>query len=411
MRDAQVIIVGGGPAGSSAAFFLARAGLDVLLLDRARFPRDKVCAEYLSPECSRILHSMGALDAVEATGAAHLAGMRVQAPNGAIIHGEFASNHGFNGFRDRGLAVRRTLLDSILLDRAQAAGVRVEEGVRVTDTVVNDKRATGVALLRDGTPRTCSADLVIGADGLRSVIARRLKLQRTSRWPRRIALVSHYTGVDGIGALGEMFVDKEGYFGLANVGNGVTNVAMVVPSSRAAEIAASRIQFFEQWIAERPQLADRFSSATRIDPVRATGPFASSSKRAWSPGAALVGDAADFFDPFTGEGIYAALRGGEFLAGTVAAAVRSGIARSVDASLANYERFRKSEFKGKWKIERLTGLVVSSPRIFNRMALTLQRRRDMADLFVGVAGDFVPAREVLRPGFMFNFLFSAAFNK
>ncbi len=84
MRDAQVIVVGGGPAGSSAAYFLASQGIDVLVLDRARFPRDKVCAEYLSPECSRILDRMDALNATESTGAAHLEGMRVRAPNAAM---------------------------------------------------------------------------------------------------------------------------------------------------------------------------------------------------------------------------------------------------------------------------------------------------------------------------------------
>lgn len=92
------------------------------VLDRARFPRDKTCSEYMSPQASRILAAMGALDEVEASGAAQLAGMRVHAPNGRIIHGEFSATHGFKGYRDRGLAVRRTVLDRILLDRARAAG-------------------------------------------------------------------------------------------------------------------------------------------------------------------------------------------------------------------------------------------------------------------------------------------------
>jgi flavin-dependent dehydrogenase len=122
MPDAQVIIVGGGPAGSSTAFFLAQLGVDVLVLDKARFPRDKACSEYLSPQASRILEAMGALGEVESSGAAQLAGMRVHAPNGATIHGEFAADHGFRGHRDRGLAVRRTVLDAILLERARAAG-------------------------------------------------------------------------------------------------------------------------------------------------------------------------------------------------------------------------------------------------------------------------------------------------
>lgn len=411
MRDAQVIVVGGGPAGSSSAYFLASQGIDVLVIDRARFPRDKVCAEYLSPECSRILDRMDALDATESAGPAHLAGMRVRAPNGAIIHGEFAAAHGFSGFRDRGLAVRRTLLDSILLNRARSAGAHFKEATRVTGMSLEGGRVRGVNVLQQGKEKTLRAELVVGADGLRSVIARRLGLHRSARWPRRIALVSHYTGVGGIGAFGEMFVDKSGYFGFADVGGGVTNVALVVPVSSAAEVAADRADFFESWIAERQHLAERFTNAVRIDPVRATGPFASFAKSAWCPGAALVGDAADFFDPFTGEGIYAALRGGELLAESTGAAIRSGGTDSLDRALEAYATDRKSEFRGKWKVERLTGAAISSPRVFNWIARTLQRRRDIADILVGVAGDFIPAREVLRPSFMMKFLLAATLNR
>jgi len=176
MPDAQVIVVGGGPAGSSTAHFMARAGLDVLLLDRARFPRDKPCSEYMSPQASRLLAEMGALDAVESSGAAQLTGIRVHAPNGATIHGEFIAGHGYRGFSDRGLAVRRTILDAILLERARDAGVRIEEGVRVTDVVKDEAgRVVGVRASRaGGTSETINAPVVIGADGLRSVIGRRL---------------------------------------------------------------------------------------------------------------------------------------------------------------------------------------------------------------------------------------------
>src|SRR3954462_332585 len=107
MVEAEVLVVGGGPAGSSVACALARMGVDVLIVDRARFPRPKPCAEYLSPEASRILADMGALEEVEQSGAAALAGIRVRAPNGSIIAGDFAASHGFRGFSDRGLSVRR----------------------------------------------------------------------------------------------------------------------------------------------------------------------------------------------------------------------------------------------------------------------------------------------------------------
>jgi len=409
--DADVIVVGGGPAGASTAHALAREGVDVLLLDRAKFPRDKVCAEYLSPQAARILSDMKVLDEVERSSPGHLAGMRVRSPNGQIADGEFASNHGFRGFRDYGLAVRRIILDAIILDGARAAGARVEELVRVTDlTKDHAGRVSGVSVIGpDGSARTLRSRYVVGADGLRSVVGRRLGLTHTSRFfPKRIALATHYRNVRDVGALGEMHVDYGGYFGIVDVGRGLMNVAVVVPMSRAREIGDGRAEFLEQWIATRPHLAERFVGAERVTPVRATGPFASVSRPAWAPGAALVGDAADFFDPFTGEGIYSALRGGEILAPFIAAALR-GKQQDETRVLAGYETARRSEFGGKWKLERIVGMAIAYPYFLNNAAKALSRHKTMADLLVGVAGDFIPVGVVLNPRFLFNLFILPAF--
>jgi menaquinone-9 beta-reductase len=412
--DADVIVVGGGPAGASVASSLAREGADVLVLDRARFPRDKICAEYLSPQASRILSDMGVLDEVEASNPGHLAGMRVRAPNGLVMDGEFAANHGFRGFRDKGLAIRRTILDEIVLRGAGKAGARVEESVRITDIVRDDAhgRVRGVRTIApDGEPRVRRARYVVGADGLRSVVGRRLGLMRTSRiWPRRIALVAHYTKVRDVTDMGEMHVDYDGYFGIVDVGHGKMNVAVVIPMSRARQLSGTedKTSFFETWISSRPHLAERFAGAERLTPVSATGPFATTSRQAWSPGAALVGDAADFFDPFTGEGIYAALRGGELLAPHLLEALGSN-PREERRILSGYDTARKQEFGGKWKLERIVGMSIAHPYFLNNAAKVLSRRKDLADLLVGVAGDFVPPRLVLTPRFLFNLFISPAF--
>jgi menaquinone-9 beta-reductase len=408
--DAEVIVVGGGPAGASTAHALAREGVDVLVLDRAKFPRDKTCAEYLSPQASRILSDMNVLDEIERSSPGHLAGMKVRAPNGQFAHGEFASTHGFRGFRDYGLAVRRTILDAIVLEGARSAGARVEEQVRVTDVARDTAgRVSGVIVIGPNvTPRTLTSRYVVGADGLRSVVGRRLELTHTSRFfPKRIALVAHYRGVRDVGSFGEMHVDHKGYFGIVDVGCGLFNVAVVVPISRAREIGEGRTEFFEQWIATRPHLAERFIGAERVTPVRATGPFATVSRPAWAPGAALVGDAADFFDPFTGEGIYAALRGGEIVAPFISEALRAPASQE-NRALAGYEAARRSEFGGKWKLERIVGMAIAYPYFLNNAAKALSRHKDMADLLVGVAGDFIPTSVVLNPRFLFNLFISPA---
>jgi flavin-dependent dehydrogenase len=353
---------------------------------------------------------MGALDRVEHSGAAALAGVRVRAPNGAVIKGDFIASHGFRGFRDRGLSVRREVLDAILLGCARDANARVTEGVQVTGVLrANDGRVNGVTTLVDGERGELRARLVVAADGLRSVIATRLALAQRRRWPKRMAFVSHFSNVRDVGEHAEMHVERNGYIGIADVGNGVTTVALVVRAGDARLASGDRAAFLDRWLKARAHLAPRFADAERVTPVVATGPFASHTRRAWAPGVALVGDAADFFDPFTGEGIYSALRGGEMLAGHVSRAL-SATAGDADAELRAYDAARRAEFGGKWIVERAIGAVVGSVPLINRAATNLSARKDLADLLTGVTGDFVPARRVISLAYLWRVFIDPGFS-
>jgi len=379
-RTWDVIVVGAGPAGSATALLLARAGVHVLLLDRARFPREKPCSEYLSPESTRVLERLGpdVLAAVAAAAPARLTGMKVVAPSGRGVVGRFET---FS------FALPRTRFDTILRDAAEARGVEVREGVKVEE-VLYDYGAVAGVVARDtghGTRDSYRSHIVVGADGLRSVVARRLGPVHAIG-PKRVAFTAHVADVRDVHELGEMHVGRPGYVGLGPIGNGVTTVALVVPAGEARRGA----RFFDE-LNRFPGVAGRFDARRTVRPVMATGPFARWSRRAVTDGALLVGDAADFFDPFTGQGIYSALRGAELAAAAIVDTLATG------ASLRQYVRARRREFTGKWLLERMIGIAVGWPALIERVVGRMLRRPDLADLLVRATGNCIPARAALAP--------------
>ena len=410
MSRFDAIVVGAGPAGSATALLLARAGADVLLLDRARFPRDKPCSEYLSPETTRILERLGpdVLPEVERAAPAKLYGMKVVAPDGTAMVGRFAARHRWPSPRPYGLALPRTVLDTILRQAAEHAGAQVWEGAAVEDLLYERGAVGGVIVRTDNGERTTlHCRVVVGADGLHSVVARRLGLRR-SGLPRRLAFAAHVAGVTGVEEQGELHVSRLGYVGLGPIGHGETTVALVLPLAavrRWCRGRAHRTRFFAE-LERFPGLRGRFTEARLVREVLATGPFAQWSRRPVTDreggrgggGACLVGDAADFFDPFTGQGIYSALRGAELAADCLIPALARGVSGPLPgADLQPYAQARRRAFAGKWVLERLIGLGVGWPALANRVIGRLAQRPDLGDLVVGATGNFVPVRAVLAP--------------
>jgi menaquinone-9 beta-reductase len=407
MTQWDAVIVGAGPAGAATARHLAGAGARVLLIDRACFPRHKPCSEYLSPETTRLLARLGGdvLSAVERAAPARLYGMKVISPSGAEMCGRFAGEHGYSSPRPYSFALPRITFDLILREAAERAGAVVWEGTAAEELTSENGAISGVRVRTDGgTREVVQARVVVAADGLHSLVARRLRLARRSA-PRRIAFTAHVADVAGMQDVGELHVGDCGYVGMGPIGGNVTTVALVLPAAALRRHPRDvRAKFFTE-LERFPGLRGRFDPRRLVREVLVTGPFARWSRRsvADAGGALLVGDAADFFDPFTGQGIYSALRGAELAAEVLLPALERR-APLTHAVLAPYAAARRAAFAGKWVLERLIGLGVGWPALTNRVVARLARRPHLADLVVGATGNFVPARRVLSPGILAQLL-------
>jgi flavin-dependent dehydrogenase len=367
----------------------------VVVFDRATFPREKACSEYMSPEGVRHLASLGVLDAVEAEGGFPVRGTRVYAPHGSSLTGLFA--RAGSPFRDTGLSIPRHQLDQVLVAAARRAGAQVRERSTVIGVVREGNRLGGLQVREaSGLTREVRARLVIGADGLRSVTARAVGRRRHGRL-RRYALVAHVAGVLDLGDTAELHVSGLGYLGLNPIGGGLANLALVLPRSRMEGLTRDPAPFLFDQLERFPGVRGRVTRDRLVRRVLATGPFAAWTAPVTAPGGLLLGDAADFFDPFTGEGICAALRGAELVERTMLPWLAGSTTH--EAGLGAYRAARRRAFTGKWAVERLIGYAMLAPALFDRAVDRLERR-GLSHTLIGVTGDYLPARHVLNPRFL-----------
>lgn len=398
-----VAIVGAGPAGTACAIHLARAGQRVVVVDRGTFPRHKPCAEYLSPAAEPLLRDLGVLDLLDATHPARLAGFRIYAPDGTYFQGDFAATQHQNGqsMYETGLAIPRHTLDATLLNAARAAGAEVREGWRL-DQITRDSGKGLTTLTSAGDQEPITARLVIAADGVHSTVARRLGMQRPGAM-RKIALVAHLRGLADLTEYGEMHVAGRRYVGLAplepaGVGD-LCNVAMVVDAARdGAKLAGRPEAFLLEALQTFPRLRGRLDGISVARTTLATSGICVDTTRRSAEGLLLAGDAAGYYDPFTGEGIFRALHGAQLVTKIALAALKSNDCSAT--ALARYDRLYHADFRGKRTIEQIIQLAVQVPPLMNHLSWIMRRRKHMADTVVAVTGDFLPPWAVLNPGFL-----------
>ena len=380
----DLLVIGAGPAGSALAATAAQRGLEVILVEASRHPRPKACAEYASPRIVEELGRIGLAPDAWSPAAVPLEGMRLFI-DGTASDLRYADAAGARS----AWGLDRLAFDALLAAHAAASGARLLEETRVVALLRDGRRVTGAELHGPDGDLRVAAHWVVGADGARSRTARLLGVERPLRFPRRLGLVAHYSGVDELRHGGAMHVGRGLYIGLAPTPNGELNVGMALPMTGGR--AEDR---FEAAIASLPRVARRLQHARRLTPIRGAAPIGHRVSDVAGSGWMLIGDAAGFVDPFTGEGIFRALRSARAAADALTAR---------DPAEA-YRAARRRAFSAKDALTWTVQSLLAAPPLL-RYAGRRLATRDAARLrFASALGDCRPASEVLAPRALWDVL-------
>jgi len=344
--DADVIVIGGGPAGSVAAGFLAQAGRRVVLFERERFPRYHIGESLLSATMP-ILDALGVMPAIESAGF-------VRKPGGTFVWGANAEPWSFffaddPGGRTHAFHVVRAEFDHLLLRHAAALGAEVREAHRVETVAFADGINRVVALDEHGATVEAAAPWVIDASGQQALLGRRDQLRQFDPFFKNLAVFSYFEGAERLAGpiegniLSAAFAD--GWFWFIPLHDGTTSVGAVIDAARfAGEAAGDPTPLYERLVASCAPVAARVAGARRTAPVRVIRDYSYCSSRFHGPGFLLAGDAACFIDPVFSTGVHLACLSG-YLAARALESMHGELPAAVDAALADYDARYRAAFE------------------------------------------------------------------
>ncbi|WP_406694082.1 NAD(P)/FAD-dependent oxidoreductase [Singulisphaera sp. Ch08] len=331
----DVVIAGAGLAGGSLALRLARSGARVALLDPARFPREKLCGEFLSPEAWGVLDRLGLAQDVERSGYEPIHRVRLTTPRARVLEAEFTSPDGLPG-----IGLGRSVLDNLLVQHARAAGVEVIEEARVTGPIVLQGRVAGVVARGSGgggDPFELRATVTVAAEGRHSTLVRQTGTTRTrSRFrPRLFGMKRHLnvpdTTAEPAGTVGLHLVSG-GYGGTCRIEGGLTNLCALLPESALRAHRGQLDRLAGNLFAANPALARLWETSQPAGPWKTVAGVRVEASIPRLPGIFYAGDCQGTIDPLGGQGMTMALLGGETIAPFVTAALAS------DASIGSLQR-------------------------------------------------------------------------
>jgi menaquinone-9 beta-reductase len=366
---ADVIVVGAGPAGSAAAYYLATAGLDVLVLEKSRFPREKVCGDGLTPRAVKALTGMG-VPIAESDGWLRNKGLRIIG-GGGRIEVPWPDLSSYPGY---GLVRTRLDFDQILARHAEKAGARLIEGSNVTGPLLDERtgRIIGVTAQdtadKSGPEREYRGRLVVAADGNSSRLSVSVGLRKRDDRPLGVAVRTYYTSPRHHDDYLEAWLDLwdgnsllPGYGWIFGMGDGTSNVGLGLLNTSAAFQNIDYRALLRRWLAAMPAEWG-FTEENRTQPVRGAAlPMGFNRTPHYTRGLLLAGDSGGMVNPFNGEGIAYALESGETAARVITQALARPTAASAERVLTGYPRILQDSYGGYYTLGRVFVELIGKP--------------------------------------------------
>ncbi|MFH1895217.1 MAG: NAD(P)/FAD-dependent oxidoreductase [archaeon] len=411
-NEFDVIVVGGGPAGSSCASFLAKNNVKVLLLDKAVFPRDKTCGDAIIGKSLGILKELGWDTGIESLKHGNVYGVTFSSPNGTLVDIPFPKHAKEGKYKregGKGYVVRREVYDNFLFQNAKKLAFKTIEGFAVTDLIKENDAVVGVkGTGSDKKEKEFRAKIVVGSDGATSTVATKLGLNEIDASHHITALRAYYKNVSGCkGTIEIHFINSmlPGYFWIFPLENNLANVGVGIITKDLRKNKTNLQKAMLDAIKEDPLFKERFKNSEMISQIKGwTLPLGSKKRKLAGNGFVLLGDAASLIDPFSGEGVGNAMTSGKLASKIIIKALQQ---KNYSASvLEEYEKNLWNEIGAEIRTSYLLQRLGRIRFLLNFILGKAAKKKEVQEVISGMLANEKAKKDFVSPLFYLKLLFT-----